>query len=210
MPGMGALLWGGGTAVVLAWFCVQWIDAPLAIFLHAHKPDSTAWLLAFTHIPNVLVLASVLTLLLAPLRAAWRRPLTRVERTALAMALSLAVAAFLKEALKYVFGRAWPETWTHGNPSLIHDHVYGFFWLQRSAGFHSFPSGHATLTSAAMLPWWERHRWARIPAALICLLVTVGLLGLNYHFLGDIVAGAALGSACAVYITAALPFRRKG
>ncbi len=208
-PSTVVLVSGTVATATLVVVCVHWVDAPLALFMHAHPPSAPlhAWLAAFTHLVDVLVLASVLVLLAAPARLASCRPLTPGERTALTMALSLAVAAFLKEWLKYVFGRAWPDTWIDHNPSLIHDHVYGFFWLQRGPGFHAFPSGHTTLTFAALVPAWRNHPRARLPVAAACLLVVTGLLWLDYHFLGDIAAGAALGSACGLYLGAAMRLR---
>jgi len=42
-----------------------------------------------------------------------------------------------------VFGRYWPETWRHDNPSLIGTGTYGFHRFSEATTFGSFPSGHA-------------------------------------------------------------------
>lgn len=180
--------------------CYAWVDQPLAWFVHDHQLRRDAWLDGLTRIPDLLVVASALVLVAAPLRCACRRAWSLAERVVLAMAVSLALAAFVKEQLKVLFGRAWPETWTHGNPSLIHDGVYGFFWFRADNAFHSFPSGHTALSAAAMAVLWHaapRWRWL---AAAVVVAVVVGLLGMDYHFLSDTLAGALVGSICGTLV----------
>ena len=190
--------------------CVAWLDRPLAWFVHDHALPRVPGLLLLTHVPDAIVAASAVVLMLAPLRLSLRRPLGSVERMLLQAGVSVALAGFVKDFLKVVFGRAWPETWVAHNPSLIHDHVYGFFWFQTGAGFHSFPSGHTTLTFAAMsVLWlWLPSRWLWL-AAVPCALVVVGLLGMDYHFLGDVVAGAFVGSVCGASVHRALESPRR-
>jgi len=192
------------------WICATLLDRPLAWFVHDHALPRVPGLLQLTHLPDAIVAASAVVLMLAPWRLSLRRQLGSVERMLLQAGASVALAAFVKDFLKFVFGRAWPETWVEHNPSLIHDHVYGFFWFQTSAGFHSFPSGHTTVTFAAMSVLWlwlpPRWRWL---AALPCALVVVGLLGMDYHFLGDVVAGAFVGSVCGTSVRRALESMRR-
>ncbi len=196
-PAARRLLLALGLTTLAVWICYAWLDRPLAWFVHDHALPRVAGLRALTHLPDAIVVASAVVLMLAPLRLRLGRPLGSVERLLLRAGASVALAVFVKDFLKFVFGRAWPETWIDHNPSLIHDHVYGFFWFRSSAGFHSFPSGHTTVTFAAMSVLWlglpTRWRWL---AALPCVLVVVGLLGMDYHFLGDVVAGAFVGSVC--------------
>lgn len=174
--------------------CEVWVDRPVAFAVHAHALRDQAWLRALTHVPDALVACSVVFLLVAVLglRGSGRGAL----RVAVAMAASVAIATFLKDQLKIVFGRAWPETWTHGNPSLIHDHVYGFFWWRFDSAYHSFPSGHTTVTFAVVAVLWRALPSWRPVGAVLGLAVCVGLIGMNYHFVSDVLAGALLGSAC--------------
>ncbi|MBU6405485.1 MAG: phosphatase PAP2 family protein [Proteobacteria bacterium] len=207
-PALPRLLGACALAVLAVLLCYFLLDKPVAWFVHDHDLRRHAWLEWLTHIPDFIVDASALVLLLTPFRLAWRKAPTCDERLLLTMSLSVATAVFLKNVLKYVFGRAWPETWIDHNPSLIQDHVYGFFWLQSGEGFHSFPSGHTTVIFAAMSVLWlaaPRLRWL---AVLLCAAVIVGLLGMDYHFLGDIVAGAFLASVCGLYLQRALLARR--
>ena len=198
---MPRLLLAFGLAVLMVWICVTWLDRPIAWFVHDQGLPGRLWLRQLTYLPDAIVAASAIVLLLTPLRLSWRRPTRCGERALLEISLSVALAMFVKDFLKFVFGRAWPETWVHHNPSLIHDHVYGFFWFQSSRGFHAFPSGHTTVTFAAMAALWPwlPQRWRGL-VAVPCALVIVGLLGMNYHFLGDIVGGAFLGSVCGAYV----------
>lgn len=190
----------GVLAALAVLACVAGIDRPLAWAVYerglpAHR--GFAWL---THIPEVLVALAVLLLLLTPARLAWRRPLAHAERVLLAMSVSLAIAVSVKDVLKVVFGRAWPMTWTGHNLSLIHDHFYGFLWLQFHRGYQSFPSGHTTMAFATMGVLWlaaPRLRWL---AALVCALTIAGLAGMDYHFAGDMVGGAFIGSVSALYV----------
>ena len=187
-----------GALAVLA--CIAWIDAPLAVWVHQAGLPSHRLLLDLTYVPEAYAAGAALVLLLTPLRLAMRAGAGRGERVLLAMSVSLALASLLKEVLKVVFGRAWPETWIGGNLSLIHDHYYAFRWFQFSHGYQSFPSGHSSLAFGAMSVLWlacPRLRWL---AATACLLPLIGLLGMDYHFLGDLLAGALLGSACGAYV----------
>ena len=177
-----------------------YIDRPLAWLAYDHHLRRFLWLKYFTYLPDLLAFAATPILLLTPLAIRLPRLRGHGPRTLLAMSLSLSVAVFIKNALKIIFGRAWPETWINHNLSLIQNHVYGFFWFQNSQAYHSFPSGHTTITFAAMSVLWlslPRWRWL---ATLICLLVIIGLLGMDYHFFSDIVAGAFLGSWCGLYV----------
>lgn len=196
-----SLLLALGLTTLAVWVCYAWLDRPIAWFVHDHALPRVPGLLQLTHLPDLLVAASAVVLLLAPLRRGSRRPIGCVERMLFQASASVALAVFVKDFLKFVFGRAWPETWIDHNPSLIHDHVYGFFWFQAGPGFHSFPSGHTTVTFAAMSVLWAwlpaRWRWLCV---VPCVLVVAGLLGMDYHFLGDVVAGAFLGAACGVCV----------
>jgi membrane-associated phospholipid phosphatase len=125
--------------------------------------------------------------------------------TGIACALSVTVTMTFKDSLKYIFGRAWPETWVHGNPSLIRDGVYGFFPFHGGDGWASFPSGHtAAISAVAGVLWWRAPEWRWLWALLI-VVTAIGLLGGNYHFLSDVIAGGYLGFACG-YALRALPW----
>jgi membrane-associated phospholipid phosphatase len=108
-------------------------------------------------------------------------------------AATLAVAVEVKEQLKYAFGRTWPETWVRNNPSFIKDGVYGFFPFSGGPAYSSFPSGHTTAIAAVISVLWICYPRYRVLYALCVLAVGVGLVGANFHFLSDVIAGGFLG-----------------
>jgi membrane-associated phospholipid phosphatase len=107
--------------------------------------------------------------------------------------ISLIMAKATKDLLKYVFGRTWPETWTHNNPSFIHDGVYGFNFFHSGPGYESFPSGHTAATCAVISVLWIYYPRYRALYAIVVAAVVVGLIGANYHFLADTIAGGFVG-----------------
>jgi membrane-associated phospholipid phosphatase len=122
--------------------------------------------------------------------------------TALRIALAILVAIALKEQLKFLFGRTWPETWTNNNPSYIRDGIFGFFplqgWGSGGRAYHAFPSGHMTMISVAAVSIalnWPRWKWA---AVVPIALVAIGMIGANYHWVSDLIAGTSLGAAVAI------------
>ena len=129
-------------------------------------------------------------------------PLTYAERTALAAGVSLMLAVFFEFYLKYLAGRYWPETWTHGNPSLIGTGDYGFHPFHFGEAYGSFPSGHTARTVAVLSVVGLAYPKLRLPCAGFCVLVAVSLVAMNYHFVGDTIGGVLLGLGTGVYTTA--------
>ena len=121
------------------------------------------------------------------------RPLCRCHRVLLLASVSLTASATIKETLKFVFGRTWPETWTNNNPSLIQNGVYGFNPFHSGGWYSSFPSGHTTAACAAMSVLWLCFPRYRPLYVIFVALVVGGLIGANYHFIGDIIAGGFIG-----------------
>ncbi|QSH41129.1 phosphatase PAP2 family protein [Lentisphaerota bacterium ZTH] len=100
----------------------------------------------------------------------------------------------IRGGLKFVFGRTWTETFKDANPSLIQNGVYRFnFFHGSEIAFQSFPSGHSIIIFAFATALWLMYPKARGVAAALCAIVVIGLLGCNFHFLGDIIAGAFIG-----------------
>jgi membrane-associated phospholipid phosphatase len=183
---------------LLVTLCYFFVDRPVAFFVHDHNYNHIEVLKWLTHIVDVLEWLAALVLVLGVVRLAWG-PMTRVERVLFAAAISLAVSVIVKESLKVVFGRYWPETWVNNNPSLIRDDAYGFHPFELGSAYDSFPSGHTTRTFAVMAVIWiayPRWRWLSV---LVCGAVVIGLVGMDYHFVGDVVGGAFAGSITGRY-----------
>lgn len=187
-------VWGTVSCAALTAVSFTWLDRPIATFAHAqfHGVAVFDWM---QKLPEVLPGAAALVLVGLVVAVAAGRSLGGTGEILVRCSLSLVVAVAVKEQLKYLFGRTWPETWINNNPSFIKDGVFGFFPLHGGPGWVSFPSGHMTaITSVLAVLWvmWPRWRWLY---ALLWLDVVVGLLGADYHWLSDIVAGSFLGAA---------------
>jgi membrane-associated phospholipid phosphatase len=139
--------------LIVAPLAIMFVDRAVSSWSHA-KLHGQAMFVDLTFIADYLAIACGWVLLLAGL--AWlagRRP-GRAERVAVAAALAVLAASAIKDQLKRAFGRTWPETWTHHNPSWIGNGVFGFFPFHGGEGWASFPSGHTTVTTAAMAVLW--------------------------------------------------------
>ncbi len=183
---------------LLVTLCYFFVDRPVAWFVHDHVPSSPL-LVGPTLVPPVLWRLAPWVLILAVLWRAWQ-PGRRAQAVVLALPMSLIVAVAIKDQLKWCFGRYWPETWAHDNPSLIQNGAYGFHPFHSGVAYESFPSGHTTIIfSLISVAWivWPRWRWLW---ALAAASVIVGLIGSDYHFTGDVVAGAFLGSITGAFV----------
>jgi membrane-associated phospholipid phosphatase len=169
-----------------------WLDRPIALFGHAQLARYGLFE-KLTHIPEIITPLVLLAFAAIGLHALRGRPLPRLQTVAVLAAASLAVADAVKDQLKFAFGRTWPETWVRNNPSFIHDGVYGFNPFHGGPGFASFPSGHTTAICAVMSVLWICYPRFRLLYAVAIATVAVGLIGADFHFLGDVIAGGFLG-----------------
>jgi len=179
--------------VVLVTISYSWLDRPIAFFCHAELHGIRVFPL-LTYIPEWFAVLAVLVFVAVGLRALSGHSLSRLETVVLLSGLSLAVAVAIKDQLKFAFGRTWPETWIGNNPSLIQNDVYGFNPFHGGVGYASFPSGHTAAVCAVMSVFWICRPNYRALYALVVLAVIVGLIGADYHFLSDIIAGFYLGA----------------
>jgi membrane-associated phospholipid phosphatase len=179
------------TAVAAA-ICYAYVDRPVALLFHQTiaRPQAFAKL---TTVPDLLVPAAAIVFVALGLVSLSGRALTRWQICALLASLSLIVAEISKAYLKLVFGRSWPDTWTNNNPSFLRDGVYGFNFFHGGHGYASFPSGHTAVTCAVIAVLWIYYPAWRALYVLAVLAVATGLIGANYHFVSDVIAGAFVG-----------------
>jgi membrane-associated phospholipid phosphatase len=186
------------SCAVLVTFCYFFVDRPVAYYIHARQINKSAALERLTHIPMAFDVIAPIVLVLAAVKRAWA-PWTRLDRTLVAASVSLVIAVFFEHYLKILFGRYWPETWVEDNPSLIGNGSYGFHLFHAGPIYGSFPSGHTARAFAALsviagaYPMW---RW---PCLAVCGFVMAALVGMDYHFVGDTIGGAALGTLTGMY-----------
>jgi membrane-associated phospholipid phosphatase len=180
------------TAAVVV--CYLWVDRPLALLAHAHTGERETFA-RFTHIPDPFIPVASAVFVVCGLWVFAGRLLARPMIVGALASISVIVAETIKSGLKFAFGRLWPDTWVQNNPSFIHDGAYGFFFFHGGPGYASFPSGHTTVTCALISVLWILYPYWRPFYAAIVLAVAVGLIGANYHFLSDVIAGGFLGTS---------------
>ena len=110
----------------------------------------------------------------------------------------LKVTMEVKTGLKIIFGRYWTKTWINNNLSLIHDNVFGFNWWRGYGNQGCFPSGHSTFTAFCCVWLWYLFPRLRYLWLSLMIIMPVCLIALDYHFLGDCLAGLGLGMLCAM------------
>jgi len=183
--------------VVICYFA---IDRPVAFFVHRHqvaKIDELRWL---TEPPPLVQSWSPLVLMLLIVRRA-AGPWRRWQHVLFVACVSLIVADQFRESLGDLCGRYWPETWHNNNPSLIGTGAYGFHPFEVGDDTGSFPSGHAARIIAFATVFWlamPRGRWIY---ALVTAPMLIALIAMNYHFVGDVIAGSILGAIVGAWAT---------
>lgn len=204
-PDFAALLRRSLTAILLAAvavaICYFFVDRPVAYFVHRHRLDRFEPFRWLTEPPPAVQVWSPLALALLAIRRAcgpWRR----WQHALLLACVSLIVADQARQSLGDVCGRYWPETWRDDNPSLIGTGAYGFHPFVTGDDVGSFPSGHAARIAAFVAVFWiayPRHRW---PGVVVAVPMLAALVAMNYHFVGDVVAGSVLGAIVGAYAMA--------
>jgi membrane-associated phospholipid phosphatase len=174
--------------------CYLWIDRPLALFVHTFRAHRETFA-RFTNLPDPLIPLATIAFVALGLWVLAGRPLAKPAEAGVLCSISLIVTETTKSSLKLVFGRLWPDTWVQNNPSFIHDGAYGFNFFHGGPGYASFPSGHTAATCALISVLWLLFPKLRPLYALVVLAVAVGLIGANYHFLSDVIAGGFVGTS---------------
>ena len=187
-----------GSCIFAVVICYFWVDRSVAFFVYDHhinKIEVFRWL---TYPPPEVQNWSALVLAILIVRRAWG-PFLRWQKLLLVACISLIVADDFRISLGDVFGRDWPETWRHDNPSLIGTGTYGFHPFQRGDDVGSFPSGHACRILGFAGVWMIAMPGCRIVAIVLCAPMLLSLVAMNYHFVSDVIAGSVLGALVAVY-----------
>ncbi len=181
--------------ILIISICYYYLDKPIAFEMNRinfRKYSFFKWLNQISFICSFTSFVLLITLSLKAIL----RPLKGPQRSLFLLSSTVATSIFLKDFFKVIFGRTWPDTWFANNPSLIKDQIYGFHFWKWDYAYESFPSGHATVAFCVITFLWilaPKWRWL---AVVLALFQTIPLIAFNYHFLGDVIGGAYLGSLC--------------
>lgn len=186
------------TAIITV-LCFYYVDRQVISVLIAHQSRDFGVLKLFSNsITDVIGTFIVLFYIYFGTKLLMNK-LYAADKQLIVMCNSVVISTFFKDILKGIFGRYWAETFTCQNPSLIRDNAYGFNWFAIDGINASFPSGHAAFIfsfSVSMGLLFPRLRWLW---GLLAILVLIGQIGMYYHFVSDVIAGAVLGGLVAFY-----------
>ena len=184
------LLAFAATAILTA-ACVAWVDRPAAEFFDRHfsQAEWRLWIDRVVAPFEAAVFALFLFLLGCGARVVSGRRLASWTRTPLLCSWAAMWATAAEIILKRLFGRGWTD------PTYLRDHLYGFHFLNGSPHWDSFPSGTATVSSAVAAVLWIVMPRSRGWGASLVVLLCVSVLITNYHWVGDVIAGAFLGAS---------------
>ena len=171
--------------------------------LIGHESSETTTVIAGLRLPRALIaplagaalgMAGVLVQTLS------RNRIASPDTLGLNAGASLAVVLAVKAPVKALFGRTWPDTFYHNNPSYPDHGVYGFLPLQWQVAYWAFPSGHSAQIIAitvALALHKPKLAWFFAPLSVI---VMGDLVALNYHWLSDVLGGILLGASVAFIV----------
>jgi membrane-associated phospholipid phosphatase len=182
--------------IVLSYF---YIDRQVVWFLVAHHSRNFSPLKIFANDIVSILIALVFLYYVYYFFKLVINNVSALDKKLIVSCNAVVIGLFLKNVLKDIFGRYWPATFVCNNPSLVSNHAYGFNWFKAGTTYASFPSGHTTFIFSFSVSMWFLFPKLRWLWALLTILVTLGLIGMYFHFVSDVIAGAILGSLVGFY-----------
>jgi membrane-associated phospholipid phosphatase len=185
------------------WVSILWVDKPLALWVHETLGDALRERRLAAHLADARVLSvpllSTCLFVTCGLVALAKRHFSKVEAILALCSLSVVATVVVKDELKVIFGRTWPDSWQPGILSLVRDGVYGFHFFHSGKSFESFPSGHAAVAAAILSVIWLLSPRLRLPCAIGITVVDCGLVALDLHFFSDVIAGSFTGFSVGLF-----------
>jgi membrane-associated phospholipid phosphatase len=108
----------------------------------------------------------------------------RMRRCAALLGIVTPASYVAKEVFKILFGRIQTPMWVM-QPAPI-----DFHWFQGFEPYNGFPSGHMLVVAAIAAVLWQGYPRLALVYAAGLVLLAAALVLTDYHFLGDVVAGA--------------------
>lgn len=111
---------------------------------------------------------------------------------------AVALSGIVTNIIKFLVGRLRPKM-------FFEKGLYGFEPFHIGYEFNSLPSGHATTVFAIATTcsiFWPKYR---IPLYLFAGIVSLSRLVLNAHYLGDVLAGACVGTLTVIVMKRYMP-----
>ena len=191
-----------GAIALFTWISFLWVDKPVALWVaKAFGQRQLPVGLSETPVLSLPLIASGLFVVLGIVALAGRR-FSKTEMTIAMTAISTLATIVVKDQLKFVFGRTWPDSWGPGVLSLVQNNVYGFHFFQSGKAFESFPSGHSCVAAAILSLPYIMFPKLRVACAVCLLAIDIGLVVLNLHFVSDVVAGNFVGCSTGLFVVA--------
>ncbi len=128
------------------------------------------------------------------------RDSVRWRKLALACLMATLMAGLITDIFRFGTGR--PRPYAAGPNTVVADGFYGPNW---SAQFQSFPSGHATTSSATAASLAGAVPVLAIPGAVYAVSVSWSRMQLDKHHPIDVTVGALIGVVCGLCFAGAVP-----
>ena len=179
-------------SISLIFISYFFIDVPLVLFIHSNGINKYFIFELFTHISDVIVGIIIIYVIFFPFFYK-NQKCNRFFSMMFLATVSVSISAQIKDILKYVFGRYWPDTWIDENPSLIVNNLYGFNFFHKGSAYTSFPSGHTTITFSFFTMCIIFYPKFKVYFLIPMFLLSLGQIFKHYHFFSDVIAGACIG-----------------
>jgi membrane-associated phospholipid phosphatase len=191
--------WGlSAGAVLVIVISYLFIDLPVARFFHALSQETRnvfEWITKAGVSTAYLVVSFGLFIFFR-----WIRGNRRHSDRALLFFTSIALSGIVTNIIKFMVGRLRPKMFFERG-------LYGFEPFHIGYEFNSLPSGHVTTVFAIATTcsiFWPKYR---IPLYLFAAIVAVSRLVLTAHYLGDVLAGAFIGTMTAIVMKRYIPLK---
>ncbi|MEM9242615.1 MAG: phosphatase PAP2 family protein [Pseudomonadota bacterium] len=186
----------GVILIIVSYF---FVDKPVVWFLVAHHSQQFELLKLFANDITAMITIVIFLFYIYYAIKLHANRISDFDKKFLLGFNAVVIGQFLKNILKPIFARYWPATWVCNNPSLVKNHMYGFNWFKSGSAYASFPSGHTTFIFSFSVSMWFLFPKLRWLWSLLAFLLILGQIGMYYHFVSDVIAGALLGSLVGFY-----------